>query len=136
MSKKSLSSILGRLDEKIYEQKSIKSKTKKLKNGGIRTQSPDNCVRLFNGKICLVVDFQQSITVDTFVCQLFLVSSPFFLYPCNSSDLGIVVVSNLSREVTRIKKSEICQKMVLLPKCDLPKCDSSSLVAIPLCHSE
>lgn len=65
------------------------------------------------------------------MCKLFKVSEPLFIYPCMSSSLGTVAVSQLGNELISISENKIVEKMVLLPKID-----STVFVAISLCHDE
>ncbi|KAG8175607.1 hypothetical protein JTE90_019419 [Oedothorax gibbosus] len=62
----------------------------------IKTQSGDNCMLLKDGSIVLAVNFILREGSLYFVGRRFLKKEPFYLSPCESTNLGIFAVSNLS----------------------------------------
>ena len=86
----------------------------------------DNCVLLKQGKIVIASSFLKAESAYI-IGQEFTVIEDFFSKPCKSSILNIYRVKNLSKNVKRIKLSDIKCKMVLLPY-------KSNFVALPLHH--
>ena len=84
----------------------------------------DSCILLKTGDIALVRAFKSdSIDIE------YLIKDNFFNIPVNSNELGIFKVSRtLNETCATISHSDICSKMVLLPKADY-------FVALKMLHS-
>jgi hypothetical protein len=130
-----LAQVVCRIEEQGLCQKAHSNKKLKkglsLRNGLVRDRSPDNCVRLTDGNVGIVLEQKRTDDGWILMCKLFRDAELFFAYPCSSLNLGIAVVSHLGEEVTAVKEVNVFEKMVLLPKGD-----SMKFVALPLFHCD
>jgi hypothetical protein len=130
-----LAQVVSRLQEKaVYGKEELSNNRKKgfmVRNGLVTTSSPDNCVRLANGGIFIVVERKVHDGLSSLICKKFRRCDSFFSYPCSSLNLGIAAVSDLTEELEVVNETDVVEKLVLLPKCNTTTC-----VAMPLFHSE
>lgn len=134
-----LAQVVSRLQEKLQfigkEELSEKKKNRKkgfmVRNGLVTTSSPDNCVRLANGGIFIVVERKVHDGLSSLMCKKFRRCESFFSYPCSSLNLGIAAVSDLMEELQVVNETDVVEKLVILPKSNTTTC-----VVMPLFHSE
>ncbi|KAJ8044055.1 hypothetical protein HOLleu_11408 [Holothuria leucospilota] len=86
----------------------------------------NNCVQIGN-EIVLVRNFITSTQGSFVLYQKFKERRDFFQYPLDSSQLGIVLVSNLSDDMQYAPVEKISEKLVLLPF-------KTSFLAVPMLH--
>ena len=87
----------------------------------------NNCVEI-QDKICLVQNVVQHKDEIYIVYTRFKTASHFFMYPLNSEDIDIHMVSNLGKNVKVAPVSAIVKKYVLLPY-------QNAHIAVPLIHA-
>lgn len=93
----------------------------------LNIRNGNNCCRLTNGDIVLISNFiERSEGFRLVIGKRFLKVNDFFSKPCNSSKLGIVLVSDLG-QLQSWDLKEITMKCVLFPYSD-------GFVVFPLLH--
>jgi hypothetical protein len=93
----------------------------------IEISAGDNCVFLKSGQIAVVEGIAEKNDGIWLTCRSFKTTEDFFSYPCTSSTVGILRVSQLSNSVHSCPLSDVDNKCILLPAVPYQ-------VAIPLLH--
>lgn len=96
----------------------------------LSTHTKDACVYLKSGSIMKIVNFIKDDFGTIFIIgHKFLHKECFFSYPCDSSQLSVFKVKNLSSDLCSYPISTVAKKAVVLPYKD-------DFVCLPLRHTE
>ena len=102
----------------------------RLKNFALTNKQPNNCIKVGEETIGLVINIFKDLSGVHVVFRKFHSKETYFYYPCNSNDLDIFVVSDMGQTLHICNILAVKKKFVLLP---FKK--ANFFVAIPLVHT-
>ena len=103
----------------------------KLHSVTFKTNRKDGYACLASGDICLLRNIVEHGKQVSIVYQRFMTKKPFFEYPLQSSDIGILLISDLSVVLESASVCDLVKKYVCMKYQD-----STAVVAVPLAHVE
>lgn len=92
----------------------------------LSTKKGDNCVEVGDG-FALVENILKSEEDVYIIYRMYSHKQPYYMYPCESSYIGIYKVSGLQEDIGISKLGHIKRKCLLSP-------DGDGAIAIPLLH--
>lgn len=109
---------------------SIRAQYKELNKSDLcmKVTVGNNCFQTYDGRIIVIHNILNTYSDAIYlIYKYFIEVGNYFTYPCNSRDIGIFMVSKLSKELYCCSIVEVWRKCVLLPY-------KTNYVAIPLLH--